>query len=98
MQFSLLNHNSWRLLLQWTDEGDPAEYEADIQNTEYEVIINNYIMGELVYDDYFGYLTGNIGNRGVQLEMNYDESAEDCVKRYFATPTGQKHLGLLNVT
>jgi hypothetical protein len=80
---------------QWTDEGNPEYYEPDVENTQYEVNIGGELVGEMTYDNYFGYLAGNIGNRTVQLEMRYEESAEDCVKRYFATPTGQKHLKVM---
>jgi len=65
-----------------------------IEYVNYTVDINNVNVGELVYDNYFGDLEGDLGNRGVKLEMR--GSAEETVKSYLLkTPTGRKHMQLI---
>ncbi len=79
----------------WTEEGNAEDYESDVDYIEYYVYINGTQVGDLTYGDYFGQLTGDLGNRGVDLDM-LEQGAEATVKTYLLkSKNGRKHMQLL---
>ena len=68
---------------QYTNEGDPDQYEPDVTYQTYEILYNDKVVGELNTEDYFNYIKGHLFNKDLPDISNWRQyyaldSSEDA--------------------
>ena len=79
---------------EYTEDGDIKDYMPDVNYETYDVFYNGEAIGEVHVDDYFGYISGTLGGRGVKIDRN-GRNVQLALNQYFSEPAGQKRLEAL---
>lgn len=79
---------------EYTEDGDTRDYMPDVNYETYDVFYNGTNIGEVRADDYFGYISGTLGNRSVKIDRN-GRNVQLALNQYFSEPAGQKRLEAL---
>jgi len=91
----------------WTNTMDHGDgYEEEVDEWEFDVLLNGKVVGSLQYDSYFGNMLGDFGARTVEISRYADHALYDendmerfmlsAVGSYFNSKTGRMHLEVMS--
>lgn len=77
-----------------TTEGNPEEYEQDVNVFEYEILLDGEVVGEMTTDDGFGYMSGKLHDKDLpelSRYAGYDYTKPtEALRKFLSTKTGAK--------